>query len=950
MIDVLIVDDEKSFLELTKTYLEKEDDRLDVDTYSSPVDAFDCVKKGDYDCVVCDYQMPEMNGIELLRKIREDLDSDLPFIVFTGKSREEIAIDALNYGADRYIQKGGEPKSQFSVLAKAIKQESEYYKTKERLELTNFSLQNASIGALWISPGGVIRYANKEICSNLGYDRSELVGKTVGEINPEYSRDRPDIWSELKDEGEIVFRTKHVTKDGDIYPVEVHSHYLKRDGKEYEFAFTQDISDIKEKKEMFQEMLDGLPDVVGFQKPDHTIIRYNQTGYDLLDVSPEEARGTKCYRLLGREVECEECATKKALKSKDVECLEKYQSELDMHLKITANPVLDEQEEVKYIIEHLHDISDRKEAEEEIKKTKRRYQNLFEKAGDGVAVISLEDGHGEILESNETFADMLGYGREELIGKDVHDFIVKEDDLMGKEMHEEKLKKGETVRFNEKKETKGGREIWTEVVATPIDYNDQKAVLGINRDITQEKDRKQKLKGYRRVVDRSDHSIAVINKKREFVFANPQYREFLGLNEKERLEGRKLDDFFEERKNRDIKERIKKCFNGERIQYETTITKNKEEKSFEVRFYPITNDNKTKKSVMILTDITERKKAEKDLKEAKNILEKSPVITFSWKNEKGWPAEFVSSNVDNIFGYTKNEFKSNKILYKDLIHPSDRERVQKEVKEASKKGKKEFTHKPYRVKTKNGDTRIVRDWTSIERDSDGKIRRYKGIIRDITKQKKAEEKEKFLHSLLRHDLSNKIQVIKGYLELLQEEPEQKPEHIKKALKTCKSSEDIIEKVRTLRKIEEEEENKEININNILKDAIEKNQDLAKEKNIKLQKNYPKKIHRVKGGKLLKELFNNLIENAIKHSKGNKIQINCKTRENKVICSIEDDGKGIPDKKKKKIFHKGYKHGETAGTGLGLYLAKEITKNYNGKIEVKDSKLGGTKFNVYLKKA
>ena len=72
-----------------------------------------------YDAIIADYQMPEMDGIEFLKKVRSSGNS-IPFILFTGRGREEIVIQALNEGADFYLQKGGEPKSQFTELSNNI--------------------------------------------------------------------------------------------------------------------------------------------------------------------------------------------------------------------------------------------------------------------------------------------------------------------------------------------------------------------------------------------------------------------------------------------------------------------------------------------------------------------------------------------------------------------------------------------------------------------------------------------------------------------------------------------------------------------------------------------------------------------------------------------------------------------------------------------------------------
>ena len=59
--------------------------------------------------------MPGMDGIKFLKAVRAQYPV-LPFIIFTGRGREEVAMEALNCGADRYIQKGGDPKSQFTEL------------------------------------------------------------------------------------------------------------------------------------------------------------------------------------------------------------------------------------------------------------------------------------------------------------------------------------------------------------------------------------------------------------------------------------------------------------------------------------------------------------------------------------------------------------------------------------------------------------------------------------------------------------------------------------------------------------------------------------------------------------------------------------------------------------------------------------------------------------------
>lgn len=129
-VDVLCVDDDPNLLELSKAFLERESDQLHVHTANSAPEALGRLEDAEFDAVVSDYRMPEMDGLEFLEAIRGDHD-DIPFLMFTGQGREEVAMDALNLGADRYLQKGGDSKSQYGVLARAIRQEVQHQRTED---------------------------------------------------------------------------------------------------------------------------------------------------------------------------------------------------------------------------------------------------------------------------------------------------------------------------------------------------------------------------------------------------------------------------------------------------------------------------------------------------------------------------------------------------------------------------------------------------------------------------------------------------------------------------------------------------------------------------------------------------------------------------------------------------------------------------------------------------
>jgi DNA-binding NtrC family response regulator len=117
---VLYVDDEELLLDICKKFLERSGE-LQIQTESSAKKALLKIQQESFDAIISDYQMPAMDGIEFLKQVRASGNS-IPFIIFTGRGREEVAIEALKEGADFYLQKGGDPSAQFAELKNQIKQ------------------------------------------------------------------------------------------------------------------------------------------------------------------------------------------------------------------------------------------------------------------------------------------------------------------------------------------------------------------------------------------------------------------------------------------------------------------------------------------------------------------------------------------------------------------------------------------------------------------------------------------------------------------------------------------------------------------------------------------------------------------------------------------------------------------------------------------------------------
>ncbi|WP_435125564.1 PAS domain S-box protein [Halobaculum sp. D14] len=155
-IDVLHVEDHHAFAELTALSLERLNDRLTVTTADSAAAATDVLAGDDVDvdCVVSDYDMANVDGLEFLETVRE-ADPDLPFILFTGKGSEEIASDAISAGVTDYLRKGAGTE-QFDLLANRIVNAVDQHRaerTATRVEQRLRELAENTTQVLWMFTG-----------------------------------------------------------------------------------------------------------------------------------------------------------------------------------------------------------------------------------------------------------------------------------------------------------------------------------------------------------------------------------------------------------------------------------------------------------------------------------------------------------------------------------------------------------------------------------------------------------------------------------------------------------------------------------------------------------------------------------------------------------------------------------------------------------------------------
>jgi len=258
-IRVLHVDDEPGFADLVKTYLEREQETLTVTTANGGPEALDLLEDDDFDCIVSDYNMPEMDGLELLNAIRDEY-SDRPFLLFTGRGSEEIASEAISAGVTEYLQKETGT-DQYTVLANRIVNAVESHRSRQALAESKQRYQTLieeCHDGIFIRQNSELAFVNEQICETTGYDEAELRDLDIFELM--HPDDREWVTEYLTGQKDVqdtpeTCEVRIKTKSGETRYWELNTKTISRE-EHATLGFVRDISDQKE----YERSLETLHD------------------------------------------------------------------------------------------------------------------------------------------------------------------------------------------------------------------------------------------------------------------------------------------------------------------------------------------------------------------------------------------------------------------------------------------------------------------------------------------------------------------------------------------------------------------------------------------------------------------------------------------------------------------------------------------------------------------
>jgi PAS domain S-box-containing protein len=585
------------------------------------------------------------------------------------------------------------------------------------------------------------------------------------------------------------------------------------------------------------------------------------------------------------------------------------------------------------------DVTDRKKAEETLRETEERYKSLFDRSLD---CVYLNDFMGNFIDANQSALTLMGYTKDEITSLNFTSMLTPDQISTALKVNQEILATGTQQKPTEYRvRRKDGR--YVDIITTAaLVYQKGKpyAVQGIAHDITERKRAEVALwkseEQYHSLLENVPELI-LVHRNGIILYTNPAAVKSLGYQPYEAL-NRQVSDFIAPEFHERVAAAVRRRMNGELVEpYEIDVmSRDGSRRRMIINGSTIEFDG-APASLIILVDITERKKAEDALRESKREL--ADIISFlpdatlvidkngtvlAWNRamEKmtGVPAEQMIGKAN--YEYALPFYHERRPITADLVLHDDPKVVAKYTimnKEGSTLFSEIFI--PHFNKGKGAYLWFI---ASPLYDEDGNVSGAIESIRDITDQKQAEEalhkankQLNLLSSITRHDILNQLLVLRGYLELSHDvigKPEELKEFIKKEQQAANTIDEQITFTRDYQELGAAAPEWQ-NVNEGIRNAMVALPMRAV--HVEVDPADPK----VYSDPLFEKVFYNLIDNALRYGGDQMkiIRVSSHESDTSLVIVCEDDGVGITDEDKKKLFRKGFgKH-----TGLGLFLSREI---------------------------
>ena len=819
--------------------------------------------------------------------------------------------------------------------------------------------------------------ANKKFAEMLGYTLEEVRKLHTWDWDKNFPPEQLLEMGRNVDEKGLHLETKHHRKDGTTIDVEISINGAVCAGKKLIFCVCHDITERKKADEQLQAEKNKLQSVIGamedaltIQDRDFNVIYQNEQLKKLFG----DRLGEKCYRAYeGREELCVNCPVKKSFKDGKSHSSERkviMPSGEVAYWENTASPIRDGQGNIVSCLEIARNITERKQAEQELMNEATRRRILIDQSSDGIVIL---DEKGKVYEANQKFAEMLGYTYEEAQKLHVWDWEFQYPREQVAEMIRTVDETGD--HFETRHRRKDGTTYDVEISTNGAIVSGQKLIFCVCRDITERKQADRALaeaeKKYKNLVEAASDLVWEADGQGRYTFVSSNIKDLLGYEVDEVVGKKRTLDFAPKKEVKKWLKRFKEVnakresFSGFEVNH---LHKDGTPVVFEVSGIPLFDSaGEFKGYVGTNKDITERKQMTEALKESQkfsnSLMENSPNPKFVLNPDTS--VRYVNPTFEKLTGYKLAEIAGKKAPYPWWLE-EEKERMTASLKDAMASGgrrSEKVFHK------KNGE----RFWVALNSAPIMRRKKLRYFViswLDITDRKRAEEEKVELEqkahlasrlasvgemaSGIAHEINNPLTAVIGFSQLLMDND--LPEEIKEDLviinkeaqraagvarnlltfarkhapsKQPTSVNGIIEGVLTLRAYEQ-------NVSNI-------------QINTKLASGLPEVMADYSQ---LQQVFINIILNAesamLESNNGGTLTITTQKFNNSVRASFADDGPGIDKENLDRIFDPFFTTKEVGkGTGLGLSVCHGIIAEHGGKVYAKSKLGGGATFVVEL---
>ncbi len=378
------------------------------------------------DIILADYIMPQFTALDALAIVKKRT-PDIPFLLVTGTQSEEVAVECMKLGVDDYILK-----SSLRRLPSAVRNAIEKKKAKHALGKAETQyrtiVEQAGDGIFISDADGNLSEVNTKACTMLGYSRDEMLHMNMRELfSPDVlASDPPRL--DLLLQGKTILRDRHLRrKDGSEIDTEINVRVVQ-DGRI--LAIVRDVTDrknIEKEIRLLAHTLKSVSECVSITDLNNNIIFVNDAFLKTYGYSETELLNQPISMLRSPQSPPE--LTGKILSATlrggwRGEIINRKKDGTDFPVFISTSVVRDEQGKPIALVGSAIDVTERREAEQLLRKNEERFRSLVQNSSD---IITILDARGKILYESESLLRVLGYEQDELVGHSAFELIHSDD-------------------------------------------------------------------------------------------------------------------------------------------------------------------------------------------------------------------------------------------------------------------------------------------------------------------------------------------------------------------------------------------------------------------------------------------------------------------------------------------------------------------------------------------